>query len=90
MNLQVDDSTGRLARDPESFLRHFRYDSLEAAARDRSGMNAVMCATLSGDTAVLRLLAEHRASMNHSLKDMSDLGDSPFCGFQLLWVEDVW
>ncbi|CAE7246569.1 Alpha-latrotoxin-Lt1a [Symbiodinium microadriaticum] len=64
----------RLARDPESFLRHFRYDSLEAAARDRSGMNAVMCATLSGDTAVLRLLAEHRASMNHSLKDMSDLG----------------
>ena len=43
-----------------------------------------MCATLSGDTAVLRLLAEHRANMNHSLDGMSDLGDSPFSGFQLL------
>ena len=66
----------RRDRDLASFLRQFRYDTLDVAAQDRSGMNAVMCATLSGDTALLRLLAEQRASMNHSLEGMSDLGDS--------------
>ena len=37
-------------------------------AKDPCSMNAVMCAVLSGDTRMLRLLAESSASMNHSLE----------------------
>ena len=62
-------------RDADSFLRQFRFDSIAQAVQDTSNMNAVMCAALSGDTGMLRLLAERRANMNHVLYDMNDLGD---------------
>ena len=63
-----------LLRDLKTFLHDFRYDSLLEAARDRSSMNAVMCSVFSGDTGMLRLLAENQADMNHTLEGMSDLG----------------
>ena len=61
-------------RDLDEFLRHFGFQSLSEAVQDTGGMNGVMCAVLSGDVGILRLLAQTGANMNHSLQDMGDLG----------------
>ena len=58
----------------DEFLQRFCYDSWDAALQDSSGMNAVMCAVMSGDTKMLKLLAQCRADMNHTLQGMGDLG----------------
>ena len=44
------------------------------AALDDSSMNAVMCAVLSGDTFMLRLLVANGADMNTKLRGLSSLG----------------
>ncbi|CAE7479088.1 unnamed protein product [Symbiodinium natans] len=64
----------RRERGVQEFLELFHFKDLEDAARDTSGMNAVMCAVFSGDTGMLRLLAERRADMNHTLQGLGDLG----------------
>ena len=61
-------------RDMDDFLQHFRFESLAVAVQDKSSMNAVMCAVLSGDISILRRLAEKRADMNTPLHGMGDLG----------------
>ena len=64
----------RRARGLEKFVRDFRFGSLQQAAQDTSSMNGVMCAVLSGDVGVLRLLAQSRADMNHKMHGLSELG----------------
>ena len=61
-------------RDLDEFLRHFGFQSLSEAVQDTGGMNGVLCAVLSGNIEVLRLLARRGADMNHSLQGMGDLG----------------
>ncbi|CAE7633847.1 unnamed protein product [Symbiodinium sp. CCMP2592] len=58
----------------DEFLQRFCYDGWDEALHDSSGMNAVMCAVMSGDTKILKLLAQCRADMNHTLQGMGDLG----------------
>ena len=64
----------RVDREVQQFLHDFKFSSLEEAAQDRSSMNAVMCSVLSGDTGMLRLLAEKRADMNQPMHGLGDLG----------------
>mmetsp|Transcript_70773 Transcript_70773/g.166057 ORF Transcript_70773/g.166057 Transcript_70773/m.166057 type:complete len:577 (+) Transcript_70773:42-1772(+) len=64
----------RSAKSVETFLKEFHFNSLEDAVSDKSSMNAVMCAVLSGDEGMLRLLAANNADMNHSLMGLGDLG----------------
>ena len=61
-------------RELKGFLHHFHFSSLEEAVCDTSSMSGVMCAVLSGDTGMLRLLAESRADMNQTMHGLSDLG----------------
>ena len=64
----------RKEREIEEFLGQFCFDGWMEAVQDSSGMNAVMCAVMSGDTGILQLLAQSRANMNHTLQGMGDLG----------------
>ncbi|CAE7699076.1 unnamed protein product, partial [Symbiodinium pilosum] len=64
----------RKDRSVDEFLGVFRFDTLADAACDASSMNAVMCAVLSGDTSMLRLLAGLRADMNSAIQGMGDVG----------------
>ena len=66
------------SRSLEDFLQDFRFESLADAvhpvpSRD-SGMTAVMCAALSGDENMLRILAKGGADVGHTLSGLSDLG----------------
>lgn len=58
----------------DEFLQRFCYDTWDEALQDSSGMNAVMCAVMSGDTMMLKQLAQCRADVNHTLQGMGDLG----------------
>ncbi|CAE7663243.1 unnamed protein product, partial [Symbiodinium sp. KB8] len=58
----------------DEFLQPFCYDTWDEALQDSSGMNAVMCAVMSGDTMMLKQLAQCRADVNHTLQGMGDLG----------------
>eukprot|EP00439_Symbiodinium_sp_Y106_P044700 s3545_g5.t1 len=54
----------------ESFLQHFQFASLGSALKQTSGMGAVACAALSGDTAMVRNLVEMRASIETALPEL--------------------
>ena len=62
------------ARDLDAFLQQFRFDSLEDAVKDDSSMSAVMCAVMSGDKGMLRLLASSRADVDRPLHGLGDFG----------------
>ncbi|CAE7270046.1 unnamed protein product [Symbiodinium pilosum] len=64
----------RKHQDADGFLKYFQFNSVLEAALDDSSMNAVMCAVLSGDTFMLRLLVANGADMNTKLRGLSSLG----------------
>ncbi|CAJ1436666.1 unnamed protein product [Effrenium voratum] len=58
----------------EAFLQFFNFSSIEDALTDQSGVNGLFCAVLSGNVAMIRLLAENKADVNRGLPDLSELG----------------
>jgi len=64
-------------RSMAQFLSYFRFESQEAAIRQKSGMGAMACAALSGDAQLLRTLAEAGAPMNTKLREISQLDVLP-------------
>eukprot|EP00434_Breviolum_minutum_P024972 symbB.v1.2.022058.t1/scaffold1941.1/size95522/4 len=58
----------------DAFLQHFKFDDLQATIRDQSSMNALLCATFSGDVAMVKFLAEQRADPMSRLYGLGDLG----------------
>ena len=63
-----------LTWDTEGFLEHFKFPSLGLAVEDTSSMNAVMCAVLSGDLMMLRLLVRHKADLNFTITGLGEFG----------------
>ena len=57
-------------RSMECFLVRFGFPSLGSALRQKSGMGAVACAALSGDTAMLGRLVDMRASLETKLPEL--------------------
>lgn len=62
------------AWDMNGFLERFKFPSMELAVRDTSSMNAVMCAVMSGDVMMLRLLATYAADLNFTIYGLNSLG----------------
>ena len=58
----------------DAFLEQFRFTSLEAAAKDRSSMNGLMCAVFAGDVRLLRRLVRMEADVNFHLHGLEDFG----------------
>ncbi|CAK9015369.1 unnamed protein product [Durusdinium trenchii] len=58
----------------DDFLHHFKFPDLESATTDKSSMNALLCATFSGDVEMVRLLAHKKADLNANLHGLEKLG----------------
>ena len=58
----------------EDFLHHFKFSSFDSAIKDQSSMNPVLCATLSGDLGMLRLLLESKADVKAKTHGLVELG----------------
>lgn len=60
----------REARDVTNFLRSFAFPNLAAAVN----ADGLLCATLSGDTAMIRVLANSRADVNQRVSSLTEFG----------------
>ncbi|OLQ01197.1 hypothetical protein AK812_SmicGene16081 [Symbiodinium microadriaticum] len=74
-----EDLTGaeERVRSVEEFLAHFKFASLETAAKVRRGIGGLACATLSGDLPMMRRLFDARASLTTRAKEMFEVGIGP-------------
>ena len=63
-----------LTWEPDSFLEHFQFKDLKAAAQSDSSMSGALCATFAGDVKMLRCLIEHQADLNYRTRGLEDLG----------------
>lgn len=74
-----EDLTGaeERVRSVEEFLAHFKFPSLETAAKVRRGIGGLACATLSGDLPMMRRLFDARASLTTRAKEMFEVGIGP-------------
>ena len=60
--------------DVDAFLKQFRFSSLEAAAKDSSSMNGLICAVFAGDVRLIRLLVEAEADVNSRVHGLDHFG----------------
>eukprot|EP00439_Symbiodinium_sp_Y106_P048413 s2042_g6.t1 len=58
----------------DAFLQQFRFPSLQAAAKDTSSMNGLLCATFAGDVNLIHNLVYMEADVNLRLHGLDNFG----------------
>lgn len=64
----------RTTRSIDDFLHHFRFRDLVEAAEETNQMTGLICAVLSGDCRMIRILVEAKASVEMKSEGLSKLG----------------
>ena len=60
--------------DADAFLEEFRFSSFEAAAKDSSSMNGIMCAIFASDVDLIRSLVKSEADVNFRVHGLDHFG----------------
>ena len=60
----------------QSFLRHFKFPSLQSAVKHEGGMTGMLCAIVAGDGDIVQTLVRHGADVNAGVRGLVHFGYS--------------